>query len=476
MEHVDLLITHGTVLPMTSSDGSFLTDAAVAVKGRYIVDVGSTRTLTESYTASKRIDAGGCIVMPGFVDAHFHTAQQLLRGQIDAIWKTEGKAFPVWRNYLIPFERSLTEEDVYLGGIIAYLNMLSVGTTAFAEAGGPHCGAMIRAAVDSGIRGVFTTSTNLEILTEDDQVPGDITQCKDTIIAKNEELFSKWDGEADGRIRMWIAMNQITVSSEALVRAVADFASMHRCGVHIHLCEGVYEIQHTLEKWGKRPAEVFHDFGLFENPVLAAHAVLLSDEELQILAEHHVGVAHCVKGNFHLPGPPKVHLMLGQGMPVGVGSDGASGGAIGTLQRLIITRIAIDSHFASPYMHRGLLTDYDLVRMATCLGAEAIGLGGVSGTVEVGKEADIVIIDASSSEGFPCEDPYFLLVNSLTSNDVRSTIVAGQVLMENRRLKIGDFDEIETRCRKRMPFILERFSEFRRKRRCRADASARLRR
>lgn len=473
LERVDLLITHGTVLPMTSPDGDFLTDGAVAVAGHCIADVGSTSALTARYVASKEIDASGCIVMPGFVDAHFHTAQQLLRGRIDRIWKTEGKAFPVWRNYLIPFERALTAEDVYLSGLVAYLNMLSVGTTAFAEAGGPHCDAMIQAAIDSGIRGVFTTSTNLEILTEDDQVPADISGCVNTIIEKNETLFERWNGKGNGRIRMWIAMNQITVSSEALVRAVTDFASRHKCGVHIHLCEGIYEIQHTLEKWSKRPTEVFHDLGLFQNPVLAAHAVLLSDEELQILAEHHVGVAHCVMGNFHLPGPPKVHLMLRAGMPVGVGSDGASGGAIGTLHRLVVTRIAIDSHFASPYMHRGLLSNYDLVRMATCLGAEAIGLGNVCGTLEVGKEADIVIVDASGPEGFPCDDPYFLLVNCLSSSDIRSTVVAGKVLVENHCLKEGSLKEIEARCKERMPGILARFNEFRLKRRCRGNASSR---
>lgn len=472
MKKVDLLIANGTVLPMISPDGSFLTSGTVAVRDGFIVEIGPANGMRERYSADREIDATGCIVMPGFVDAHFHTAQQLLRGHINEIWKTEGKAFPVWRNYLIPFERALSKEDVYLSGLIAYENMLSVGTTSFAEAGGPHCESMIQAAIDTGIRGVFTTSTNLEILTETDEIPSDITECMRAILDKNEALFQQYNEAADGRIRMWIAMNQITVSSESLITAVADFAAKHQCGVHIHLCEGTYELKYALEKWGKRPTEVFHDFGILDNPVLAAHAVLLSDKELDILVENDVGIAHCAKGNFHLPGPPRLHTMLRRGMKVGVGSDGASGGAIGTLQRLAISKIAIDSHFASPYMDRGLLSDYDLVRMATFLGAKAIGLGDVVGSLEVGKEADIIVVNASTREAFPCNDPYFLLVNCLSCADVLYTIVGGRILMDNRCFKNESTKDITACCRSHMSRILAEFNAVRAKRVCRTGSKS----
>lgn len=185
-----------------------------------------------------------------------------------------------------------------------------------------------------------------------------------------------------------------------------------------------------MRRWKKRPAEVYEDLGVFENPTLAAHSVLLTDREVDILARNNVGVAHCSFGNFLYPGPPKVHLMLRSGVNVGTGTDGAvAGGTLDLLSCTRITKIACDSHFATPYVDKNLISDQQLIRMATIGGARALHLDGEIGSLEVGKRADVVIRRMRDLDCFPARDPFYILVNC--STEVHSVLLGGTLVLEN---------------------------------------------
>jgi cytosine/adenosine deaminase-related metal-dependent hydrolase len=157
-QKVDLLLTGCDVVTIDGKN-SVIRDGAVAVKGNKIAWIGKAAAAKRQVTAASTIDGSGQIAMPGLIDAHVHTAQTLLRGKIAEIGQRRQVKIPVWRNYYIPFEGMLTDEDVYLSGLLCYANMISVGTTCFAEAGGPHPDAMGRAALDIGIRGFVSLNT-----------------------------------------------------------------------------------------------------------------------------------------------------------------------------------------------------------------------------------------------------------------------------------------------------------------------------
>ena len=158
MQRIDLLISGGAVVCLDRAGRSFA-DGAIAIKGTDIRWVGPAGEARRRFRAKSVIDASGTIAMPGLIDAHFHTAQQFLRGKIAALGRTRRLKNPIWKNYYIPFEAMLEPEDVYLSGMLAYTNMIGVGTTCFAEAGGPHPDEMGRAAMETGIRGFIALST-----------------------------------------------------------------------------------------------------------------------------------------------------------------------------------------------------------------------------------------------------------------------------------------------------------------------------
>src|SRR5438067_964255 len=201
MQQVDLLVRGGAVVCLDRAGRTFA-DGAIAIKGKNIRWVGPARE-ARRFRAKSVIDASGTIAMPGLIDAHFHTAQQFLRGRIAALGRKRRLKNPIWKNYYIPFEAMLEPEDVYLSGLLAYTNMIRVGTTCFAEAGGPHPDEMGRAALESGIRGFIALST----VDQGAWVPRPMMMSTRQALERNVALVKRWRG--NGRVGAWLALRQI---------------------------------------------------------------------------------------------------------------------------------------------------------------------------------------------------------------------------------------------------------------------------
>jgi 5-methylthioadenosine/S-adenosylhomocysteine deaminase len=451
----DLLITGADLVTMDPTR-PLVRDGAIAIRAGRIGWVGPAGEARRQVVADRTLDASGQIALPGLIDTHFHTGQQLLRGKIIELAKRRQLRLPIWRNYLIPFESALTEEDVYLSGRLAYANALRVGTTCFAEAGGPHPDQMARAALDTGIRGLVALST----MDTGDGLPPSMRLATRDAVDRNVALVKAWGTSAtEGRVGAWLALRQLLVCSRELWESLREAADDLGARIHIHLAEGSYEVEYAAEQWGLRPAEYLDAIGFLSPRVHAAHSILLSAGEIDLYAEHQVSAAHCPLGNFII-GAPKVPEMLRRGIRIGLGTDGAASGSIDLFEAMRVSWVALQSHYGTPWHVRNVVTLEDLLRMATLGGAEALGLGREVGSLEPGKRADIVIASPQHLDMQPVYDPVFTAARGISGRDVASVIVDGQLVVADGAVTTLDEQELRARLAERWPVIMEKFESM----------------
>lgn len=460
-EAIDLLVTGGAVVCLDAA-GTTHADGAIAIRDRRIAWIGPAAEARARFAAAETIRAGGTIAMPGLVDGHFHTAQQLLRGKIVALGRTRVLKNPVWKNYYIPFEAMLEPEDVYLSGLVAYTNMLSVGTTCFAEAGGPHPDEMGRAALETGIRGFIALST----LDQGAWVPPTMRMTTDEALARNVELFERWQGAADAatgrgtRVGAWFGMRQIMVCSRELIRMLGTESKARGVKIHAHLCEGTYEIDYALEQFGKRPAEYLEELGVLDPHLHAAHSVLLSPEEMQLYLRRRPSACHCPTNNYHI-GPMRLLEMWRHGLDVGLGTDGAaSWGTLDIFQLAHIARVGQTMVFGTPWHNRTVTHGEEMLAIATTGGARALALGAEIGSLEPGKKADILLVDANALDQAPLYDPTFTIANTTVGRDVRTVIVDGDVVLKDREFVKIDLERVHALLAARLPKLMQRLEDI----------------
>jgi 5-methylthioadenosine/S-adenosylhomocysteine deaminase len=455
IETVDLLVLGGDVVTM-DPDRTVIRGGAVAVREGRIAWMGTTAEAQRRFGAARRIEAAGRIVLPGLVDTHFHTGQQLLRGKITELARRRQLKLPIWRNYLIPFESVLTDEDMYLSAQIAYANLLRVGTTCFTDAGGPHPDEMARAAMDLGIRGLVAQST----MDVGDGLPASMKFSTAEAIERNVSLIKTWGVSAvERRVGAWLSLRQLLVCSRELWEAFRDLSDESGSRVHIHLSEGTYEVEYAAEHWGTRPTEYLEELGFLGPRVHAAHSILLSANEIDLYAERHVSAAHCPLGNFII-GPPKVPEMRRRAIRVGLGTDGASTGSLDLFEAMRVSFVALQSNYGTPWHDRSALSLEDLLEMATLGGAQALGMGDHIGSLEVGKQADLVIANPGDWDLQPVYDPMFTASRGLTGRDVETVIVDGKVVVEGGVVSSVDEAELRARLAERWPVIMSRFESI----------------
>jgi 5-methylthioadenosine/S-adenosylhomocysteine deaminase len=257
-------------------------------------------------------------------------------------------------------------------------------------------------------------------------------------------------------VQAWLALRQLIVCSEELWEAFRDLSSELDVRVHTHLAEGTYEVDYATERWGKRPAEYLEHIRFLSPRVLAAHSILLSQREVDLYAQRGVAVAHCPLGNY-LIGPPKIPEMWRRGIPVGIGSDGASNGSIDLFQAMHISWVAQQSHFGTPWHDRSVFSPEDLLSIATNGGAGVIGHGDELGSLKVGKRADLLLVHPQELDLQPVYDPGFTVSRGVTGRDVETVIVDGKLVMKDRHLLTLDEEQLRARIDERWPRIMQRF-------------------
>ncbi|MEN6643785.1 MAG: amidohydrolase [Armatimonadia bacterium] len=371
------------------------------------------------------IDAAGQLLMPGFVNAHTHLAMTLLRGYADDMPLKPWLEEKIW-----PTEMKLTGDDVYWGALLGAVEMLRCGVTCFCDMYHFFVEGT-QAAVDAGIRAL---PSGVLLGFAGDPMDN---------LKKAVDFALPFLEDENSLVVPMLGPHAPYTCPDPLLESVAAAAHEHGLGVHIHLSETEHEVQESLQTCGVTPVRHLAKIGLLDCQVTAAHCVRLTDEDIEILTEKHVGVVHCPGSNMKLgSGFQPLPALLSAGAVVGLGTDGAASN--NNLDLLEEARLAA-------LIHKGYTGDPTVVsareamRLATRGGAEAVGLGDRIGTLEPGKRADFILVDLSGPHTQPVFDVLSQMVYDARSSDVTTTVVDGKVLVRNGEFTHIDVTEVVAR-------------------------------
>ncbi len=399
-------------------------DADIIIEDDKIAFVGRVvngNVLADHVKNIKIIDGKGKLAIPGLVNAHTHASMTLLRSFADDKKLMDWLQEDIW-----PIEAKMCREDIYIGAALAAVEMIRSGTTAFADMYGPYMDEVAKVVEESGLRGILSRG----LIGVDDG---------EKKLQENVELFKEFHNAANGRITVMFGPHAIyTCPPEYLIK-VANTASELGAEIHIHMNETLDEINGCIKDYGKRPFEVVNETGLFDLGTLAAHCVHLSSEEIEIIKEKNIRVAHNPGSNMKLAsGIAPVTKLLSEGVIVALGTDGASSN--NNLDMLEEVKLAALLHKVDTLNPLAIPAN-EAIKIGTENGAKAVGLKKV-GLIEEGYKADIVLYDMKNVEWQPHYNPISLLVYSANSSSVDTVIVDGKVLMEHGELKTLDEEKI----------------------------------
>jgi 5-methylthioadenosine/S-adenosylhomocysteine deaminase len=408
------LIRGGIVLPM-ARPRDLLDPGSVLVEGSTIVAVGAVDELDADPRSSGAdvVDASGHAVLPGLHNCHLHSG--LLRGTAESL--------SLWdwlRTYVDPAHKALTPEIAKVASLHCYAESLLAGTTSvmdmwrYMEGSAEVAGAL-------GIR-----ATLVPYVADEDGY--DYFES----IESNRKLLETHRSSFDGRVRAWVGLEHLLYCTEGCFASALALMEEFDTGLHTHSSETIWEVQESLKRWGRRPIEVFHNRGILGPRTVVAHCVWLSDQELALLAGTGTAVAHCPCSNMKLAsGPARIGDLRAAGVPVGLGSDGEKeNNTLDLLEEMkfasLLQKVTqLDPTVGDPW---------DVLDMATLSGARAVGLDSLTGSLEVGKRADVITVALDGLHTTPLVrgasgNVPAHLVFSATGRDVRDVWVDGRRLV-----------------------------------------------
>lgn len=392
--------------------------ANIFISGDKISKIDNSNFDAKNFTV---IDGRGKFAMPGFINAHTHASMTLLRSYAD------DKALMDWLNEDIwPIEDKMRAKDIRVGAELAAVEMIKSGTTTFVDMYGPNMEEVAQVAESSGLRGVLCRGI-IGIFNGDEK------------LATNVELFKNWHGKANGRIKVMFGPHAIYTCPPDFLKKIAETAGSLGAEIHMHMNETLDEIKNCVRDYGKYPFEIVAETGLLELGMLAAHCVHLTENEIEIMKNKNVRVAHNPGSNMKLAsGIAPITTLLNNGVIVGLGTDGASSN--NNLDMLEEIRLAALLHKVDTFDPLAIPA-LEALKMGTEYGAAAVGISNI-GKLEAGYKADITLFDMSGAEWQPCYNPISLLVYSANSSSVDTVIVDGKILMQSRELKTLDEEKI----------------------------------
>jgi len=419
MKHI---ILNTTVLTMNDR-GEILENTDVVIENGIILKIGQKDGKDTS--RANIIDGSGKLLMPGLINCHCHVPMTLLRNYADDM------DLQTWLfDHIFPVEDRLNADDVYWGALLGIMEMLSTGTTCFADM--YYFMDSIASAVEhSGIRAQLSRGQTCNEPGPD--FSGNLA------MKESVDFVRKWNGAADGRITTAMAPHAIYTCSPAYIRAIADKAGELGVPIHVHLDETAREHEDSLVTHGKTPAAHLYDLGLFDLKTIAAHCVWITRDDMELMKEKDVSVIHCPASNLKLAsGIAPIPEAVSAGLNVCIGTDGASSNNNLNMWE--------DMYLAS-ILHKGntrdpkLITAAETLRMATVNGAKALGLPDV-GSVREGNKADLILVDLEKPHLKPMHNICSALVYSAQGSDVCMTMVDGRILYQDGEFKTIDREKV----------------------------------
>ncbi|MCK5490999.1 MAG: amidohydrolase [Candidatus Pacebacteria bacterium] len=423
-EKVDIILYNGVVLTINCSD-EIIDYGAIAIKGNRIINLGKSEDIRNKYQAEKEIDVNRGVIMPGLVNTHTHLAMSLFRGLADDL------SLDKWLNeHIFPAEEKFINKDsAYWGSLLSCAELILSGTTTFCdmyffekETG--------FAAEKAGVRGVIGEGIVSEF--------GDENEIFANKMELTAELLDKF--EKSSLVSIAIEPHSCyTCSKEILIKA-KRFADENNLLFVTHLCETKKEVEGIKNKLGMSPVEYLDEIGVLDERTLAAHCVWLSDADIDVLKKKDVKISHCPNSNTKLAsGIAPVGKLLEKLVIVGLGTDGSASN--NNLD--MFSEISSASKLSKvSTLNPETLTARKTIRMATINGAKALGMEREIGSLEIGKKADIIILDFNKPHLVPIYNYYSHLVYSVSGGDVQSCIIDGKIVMEERKILSFNVEEV----------------------------------
>lgn len=412
-----ILIKNGYVVSMVSD----VVKTDLLIEDGKIAFIGNT-----DVEADKVIDATDKIVMPGLINAHTHVPMSIFRGYSDELTLNDWLRKKMW-----PIEDKMTADDAYWASMLSGIEMIKSGTTTFND--------------------MYFFEDEIAKMAEQLGMRAILSRCiigeGEDMIKKAEEaetLYNNYHNKCEGRIKVCVGLHAPNTCPPETIRKGIELADKLGTPIHIHYLETKDEINYINNTYLSSVTEYLKKLGLFNYHVMLAHGVHISDADIDVLKEISGGVVHNPVSNMKLgSGFANTAKLLKNGINVALGTDGQ--GSTNTLDMFLEIKLAA-------YMQKGMynsataITAEDVLKMATIKGAEVLGIDSEVGSLEVGKRADIIIINTNKPHLCPIHNIYSTLAYSVSGDDVETSIVDGNIVMENRVIQNVDEAEILTEC------------------------------
>jgi 5-methylthioadenosine/S-adenosylhomocysteine deaminase len=427
-----LLIRQATLVTVNAQD-EVLEAADLAIDNGKIVGVGR---VPQGFAPDRVLAGRDRIVLPGLINTHTHLSMTLMRNYADDL--------PFWpwlMERIKPLEDHLCADDVRVGARLGLAELISSGTTCFHD---------MYFFMDQVAEEVARCGLRARLCGALFDNSGQGEQLLEAAV----DLHERWQEGADGRVTVGLGPHSPYLCSREYLQEILEEAERLDCGLHIHVAETEREVAESRERLGLTPVQLLAELGCFRVPVVAAHGIYVDATDRRLLREGGVSIAHNPGSNLKLAnGIAPVQTLLEQGINVSLGTDGAaSNNNLNLFEEMHLAALL------QKWLRRDAeaLPARQVLRMATIQGARALGLEAQIGSLEIGKRADLIMIDAAQPHLAPRHDPIALLVYSAQAADVCTVMVDGKVLLEDRELKTLDPDSVLAEAREQTRRLMQR--------------------
>ena len=396
----------------------------IRIKDNYIKEIGENLKIEGE---EEVINGKNLLVTPGLCDAHTHLGQQLLKGKVlDA----EGI---IWKNIMLPFESSITDEIMSLNTKLALIEMIKAGTTSFVDAGSYHMDSACREIFKSGMRGAVTYSSMV-----DSSLPKNICDTADEVIEKNNSLYENWNGK--GLIQVYYSIRSLMSANEELILKVSQEAKKRDTMLEVHMNEYDKEVENVIEKTGLPPYEYLEKLGVLNSDFIGAHSLILSEGEKEIIKKHNIKIVQCPFSNSGkaLANTPQ---LIKNGIKIGLGSDGVAHGGLSLWDEMKTLRCMMNVTWGIQENNRSIMPAKELLKMAMENGKYFLRKN--IGTIKEGYLADLIFIDLNQPHLWYSGNYTNTIFECVNKGDIIHSMVDGKWIMRDR--KIITIDESSVR-------------------------------
>jgi len=442
-----ILIKNGAVVTVDETNQVYKT-GYVFIEDDLITAIGAGEAPSHYRKADSVIDAALMAVMPGIVNAHTHLFQTFIRGLADDKSLIDWLKAAIW-----PVAQALTEEEAYVAAMVGAVENIRGGATSVIDHQYIHTepgndDGVCRAADEAGLRFLLARGW-----TDQDYHPAFMEE-QEQIVRETTRLRKKWEINGNGRIRVEFGPLIPWGCTEDTMRRTHDISRGWGAGIHIHVAETKNEVDINLEKCGNRHIEWLTEIGVLGPQTQLVHSIWLDDNEIELVAKHNAIVVHCPVSNMYLAsGVARVPEMLERGITVALGSDGPGSNNSQDMLEVLKTTALLHKVIT---LNATVLLPEDVLQMACRGGAVAFGLPEQIGSLEVGKKADVVLVDLDTSMIMPVHRVPSALVYNASSRDVDTVIVDGRILMRDKVIAFLDEKALLVRARQACANLFER--------------------